>query len=215
MMDERVNQQKVFDGTKAWNAAGWDGSGIVVWDMEGLGSHGEMTRRRVFDAAPGCEVINKSHFITATSKEITSEYIEDEGTKVSADEFVRAHKISILTHSHQGVGDKSASRVALYKGLKEKYNLTLFNSAGNDGSVGVRDGALPQSLAMFVGAAQFVYRKGEYQGVEMCNYSSIGDEYEEVDFSHFVGRRDGLERRFPARILRASLHCCSRDMAGI
>ena len=57
-MDERVLKQKAFDRTLDWNEAGWDGTGITVWDLESMNTHGTMTRKRIFDGAPNCNVLN-------------------------------------------------------------------------------------------------------------------------------------------------------------
>lgn len=185
-MDELVLKQKTYDRTLEWNEAGWDGSGVVIWDVESLNTHGKMTYARLLDAAPGATVLNYPHSMKCTSKGIEYEYIvmEDE-THLSADEFIGLKGVSILSHSHGGSSDRNVSRVELYKNLQEKYNLAYFNSAGNDGSDGVKGGALPESLSIYVGAA--IVFAGNFDDIRMAHYSSLGDEYEEVDFTHFVG----------------------------
>lgn len=185
-MDDYVREQKAFDRTLEWNEAGWDGTGITVWNMEGLGDHGKKTHKRVLDAAPNATVITKSHFMKCSWAEIEYEYVNlDDETKVSADEFIRDNHVTILTQSRAGKGDGQQSLVDLYSNLKTKYNLSLFNSAGNDGGDGVQGGALPQSLAMYIGAA--IAMKHDFNDIQMAYYSSLGDEFEEVDFTHFVG----------------------------
>lgn len=185
-MDERVKAQNDYTRVTEWNEAGWDGTGVTVWDEEGLGTHGTMTRSRILDAAPNCKVLNYGHSMICNYKEILEEYILlEDGTKVSADEFIGHNHVTILSHSHGGKGDNQKSIVDLHAYLKKKYNLALFNSAGNDGSTGVHGGALPESLAIYVGAAQAF--KNDFNDIRMANYSSQGDEFEEVDFSTFVG----------------------------
>ena len=185
-MDERVLKQKAFDRTLDWNEAGWDGTGITVWDLESMNTHGTMTRKRIFDGAPNCNVLNYGLSMRYSGGEILEEYVlMEDGTKLSADDFVKNNDISIFSHSHNGRSDKKQGIVDFYKNLKEKYNLALFNSAGNDGSQGVRGGAMPESISIYVGACMAFAEN--YDDIRMCTYSSIGDEYEEVDFSTFVG----------------------------
>lgn len=187
IIDKSIENQQKFDHTFDWHTAGWTGKGITVWDVEGLNDHGKMTRSRILDAAPEARVLNVCHTMKTANGRLESEcvFIDDEHS-VSADEFIRENHITILSHSHGGKGDKKPDVVTLYSELKEKYNLALFNSAGNDGSKGVQGGALPESISIYVGAC--VPFKGKFDDIRMANYSSQGDEFEEVDFSTFVGK---------------------------
>jgi hypothetical protein len=186
-MDDYVRDQKHFDRTLEWNEAGWNGAGVTVWDCEGMTSHGQMTRQRILDAAPKANVLNYCHCKMFKGLDLMIEFVQlDDETKVSADEFIKRNHVSILSHSHSGNGDKRQPVIDLYAYLKSKYNLALFNSAGNDGSEGVQGGAMPESLSIYVGAA--IAFKHNFDDIRMANYSSLGDEYEEVDFSHFVGK---------------------------
>lgn len=185
-MDKLVMKQKKYDGTLAWNEAGWDGSGITVWDVELLDKHGTMTCKRILDAAPGCRVLNYNWDKSTTTNEIKYEYVLlEDGSKISGYDFVEKNNISILSHSH-GANYKNKPSIAnLYKKLIDQYNVVLINSAGNDGVDGVQGGAIPESIAIYVGAA--VPFANNFNDIRMAYYSSLGDEYEEVDFSHFVG----------------------------
>ena len=185
-MDERIIAQKNFDHVQEWNDAGWDGKGITIWNAEGMGSHGQMTRSRLFDAAPSATVLNYGLNMSCSGKQIIYEYVQlEDGTKVSSDDFVKNNHITIVSHSHNGKSDKQQSIVDLWASLKRKYNLALFNAAGNEGSKGVHGGAIPESVGIYVGAC--VAFKDNYNDIRMESYSSIGDTYEEVDFSTFVG----------------------------
>lgn len=185
-MDDFIKEQKTYDRTLEWNEAGWDGTGVTVWDLESMNTHGTMTRKRILDAAPNCNILNYGLSMICTYKEIKEEYVLlDDNTKISSDQFVKDNHITILSHSHGGKGDNQKSIVDLYANLKNKYNVALFNSAGNDGSNGVNGGAIPESLAIYVGAA--IVFKHDFNDIRMATYSSQGDEFEEVDFTHFVG----------------------------
>ena len=194
-MTDLIRNQKCFDRTLEWNEAGYTGKGIVIWDMEDLSNHGEMTRVRILDAAPEAIVINATHGMVCKSNTIISENVYYEGTKYTADSFIKAKNISILSASKSGTGDKHTGKIDLFGELQRKYNLTLVNSAGNDGSKGVQGGGLPQKLAIYVGACTAF--ADNFNDIRMCNYSSIGDEFEEVDFSTFVGKWSGTSFSCP------------------
>lgn len=185
-MDEHVIKQKIYDRTQEWNDAGYDGTGVTIWDVEGLNDHGKKTRIRILDAAPKANVLNYSLNMRCNSKEIVDEHVLlENGDKISSDKFIEKNHVTILSHSHSGSGDKKQHIIDLYSKLKNKYNLSLFNSAGNDGAYGVQGGAMPESLSIYVGAA-IVYKEN-FEDIRMAAYSSVGDEYQEVDFTHFVG----------------------------
>ena len=186
-MDERILKQKTFDNTLEWNEAGYDGTGITVWNMESNATHGIMSRQRILDAAPNATAINATHGLVIKNKMLIKEEVYDDGIAIPADFFIDRHNISILTQSHGGGSDSRYAAITdLYRLLRTKHNLTLFNSTGNDGSDGVKGGALPPTEAIYVGACMMF--KDNANDIRMCNYSSLGDEYEEVDFSTFVGK---------------------------
>ena len=185
-MDDYVRDQKHYDRTLEWNEAGWDGTGVTVWDLEPLNNHGTMTMKRIIDAAPKAKVLNYGLSMVTKNREIVYEYVElEDGSRLSSDEFVKNNHITVLSHSHSGKNNNRKPIIDLYSNLKEKYNVALFNSAGNDGSTGVQGGAIPESLAIYVGAA--IAMQHDFNKIQMAGYSSLGDEFEEVDFTHFVG----------------------------
>lgn len=184
-MDEYVLEQKKFDRTLEWNEAGWDGSGVTIWDVEPLNDHGIKTKQRLLDAAPKAKVLNYRLNMMCSDK-VEVEYVQlENNTRISSDQFVNDNHITILSHSHGGYNNNTKSIIDLYANLKEKYNVSLFNSAGNNGKDGVMGGAIPESLAIYVGAA-YPARKN-FNNIRIANYSSLGDEYQEVDFCHFTG----------------------------
>lgn len=195
MMDTFVKQQNDYCGVTAWNEAGFTGKGIKVWDREGMSDHGKATRRRVLDAAPDANVINATHNMSISKGVIIKESVEDGALNLSADAFIKAHDINIITCSLGGKGNREQAMVDLFGGLCRKYNLTMFNSAGNDGDDGVKGGSLPESEAMYIGACMAF--KNNYDDLRMWNYSSIGDEEDEVDFSTFTGGLNGTSFSTP------------------
>ena len=122
-----------------------------------------------------------------------SETVDYGVLKMNADQFINAYHVSILSASKGGNGDTCEGKRLLYSGLKRKYNLCLFNSAGNDGDSGVKGGTLPESEAIYTGACM-LYKDKE---LRMWQYSSIGDEKDEVDFSTFTGNKSGTSFSCP------------------
>ena len=192
-MNETVKKQNDFCGITAWHEAGYTGQGVKVWNRESLNGHGTGTRRRVLDAAPDAEVYNATHNMTIANGVITKEYIEEGVIKYNADAYISTHGISVVTCSIGGKGNDPAM-IDLFGGLRRKYNLTMFNSAGNDGKEMSAHGSLPESEAMYVGACIQMANTGE---LRMANYSTIGKQFEQVDFSTFTGGLNGTSFSAP------------------
>lgn len=185
-MDEYIKNQNEYTNVSEWHEAGFTGKGILVWDMEGLSEHGKITRQRILDAAPDAEVINRPWNKSTIDM---SEYVYDEKTKTNIHfkDFVEKYKPQILTCSKGG--SKNAYKITkpILDVAQKKHNLLCFNSGGNDGDSGVKGGSLPQENAMYIGAVMMFQNNPE--DIRPCGYSSLGDEFEEIDFSTFVGRQ--------------------------
>ena len=194
-MNETVKKQNDFCGITAWHEAGFTGKSIKVWNMEGESGHGKSSRRRVLDAAPDAQVTNASVNLECKGDQILKESITIGNMTYTHDGFIATHGFSILTQSIGGDGLRETGKTYLYGGLRRKYNLTLFNSAGNDGSDGVKGGALPESESIYVGACMMF--KNNPEDLRMWNYSSIGKEFEQVDFSTFTGGLNGTSFSAP------------------
>lgn len=198
-MNDTVKQQNDFTGITAWHNAGFTGKGVKVWNAENTTekqeAHGDGTTNRILDAAPDAEVTPSFHYINTKGEHITEEYVYENGKKLSADQFVNYHGFHIVSSSQSGDKRSTDERRTLYGNLRRKYNLTMFNSAGNDGSAGVKGGKIPESEAIYVGACMAF--KQNYDDLRMWQYSSIGDEDDEVDFSTFTGGKSGTSFSCP------------------
>ena len=194
-MNDTTKAQNNFTGVTAWHDAGFTGKGVTVWNREGTADHGTGTRRRVLDAAPDATVLNAAHNIETQGGVILKDRIQDGVLSVNADAFIGSHGISIVTCSMGGKSDRDKAMATLFGGVQRKYNLTMFNSAGNDGAGGVSGGSLPESVAMYVGACMAY--KDNYSDLRMWNYSSIGAEHDQVDFSTFTGGLSGTSFSAP------------------
>lgn len=198
-MNDTIRQQNDFCGITAWHSAGWTGKGIRIWNTENTTpqqeAHGDGTTSRIKDAAPDATVIPSFHYINTSGEHITDEYVREDGKKLSADQFCAEHDFHIVSSSQSGEKRSTDERRTLYGNLRRKYNLTLFNSAGNTGSDGVKGGKIPETEAIYTGAC--IAFKSDYNDLRMANYSSIGDENEEVDFSTFTGGKNGTSFSCP------------------
>jgi len=198
-MNETVKKQNDFCGITAWHNAGWTGKGVRIWNAENTTekqeAHGDGTTRRILDAAPDAEVTPSFHYINTKGEHITEEYVYENGKKLSADQFVNYHGFHIVSCSQAGEKRSTNERRKLYCNLLRKYGLTMFNSAGNTGSDGVKGGKIPETEAIYVGAC--IAFKNDYNDLRMANYSSIGDEDDEVDFSTFTGGKNGTSFSCP------------------
>ena len=198
-MNDTIKQQNDFCGITAWHNAGWTGQGIRIWNAENTTpqqeAHGDGTTSRILDAAPDADVTPSFHYINTSGEHITEEYVYEDGKKLSADQFCAEHDFHIVSCSQKGDKRSTDERRTLYGNLRKKYNLTLFNSAGNDGSAGVKGGKIPESEALYVGACMAF--KKDYNDLRMWQYSSIGDEEDEVDFSTFPADQSGTSFSCP------------------
>ena len=198
-MNDTVKQQNDFTGITAWNNAGFTGKGIRIWNAENTTpqqeAHGDGTTSRILDAAPDVDVTSSFHYINTNGEHITDEYVIENGKKLSAGQFCAEHDFHIVSSSQSGEKRSTEERRTLYGNLRRKYNLTMFNSAGNTGSDGVKGGKIPETEAIYTGAC--IAFKSNYNDLRMANYSSIGDEDEEVDFSTFTGGKNGTSFSCP------------------
>lgn len=195
-MNDTIRQQNDFVGITAWHKAGWTGKGVRVWNMEDRSDHGSGTRQRILDAAPGADVTSASHYLKFSNGVLLEEHVHASPMDLAADLFCQMNGFDIVTASLAG-NQKSTeeARRMLYGGLRRKYNLTMFNSAGNDGGDGVKGGRIPETEAIYTGACMAF--KQNYDDLRMWNYSSIGDEEDEVDFATFTGGLNGTSFSTP------------------
>lgn len=197
-MDEFVKKQNAFTNVTEWHEAGFTGKDICVWNMEGLGTHGKATRQRVLDAAPDATVINKPWNVNCSSSELHSEYVYDDENKTNLGfkEFMLKYEPKILTSSRTGSKARYIWTKPIIKDVREKLSFTAFNAAGNDGQKGVKENLLPPEEAMYIGAAM-MYR-GDPKDIQIATYSSVGNEFEMVDFSSFTGTQGLMGTSFAA-----------------
>ena len=186
--EDNIREQNAYSGVTAWHEAGIDGQGVVIWNAEsGDRQHGQISERRIRDAAPGAVIICAEQCMRCNNDEILEEYVLFNGMKYSTEDFIKAFGVKVVTKSKSGnkhIGVLSP----FWKHLKETYNLILCNSVGNEGA-GDWGGAIPYDQAIYVGAASLI--KGKPQ---RDYYSSVTDE---LDFMQFTGNWSGTSFSCP------------------
>ena len=81
---EKVEEQNNYCGVTAWHNAGFTGEGVHIWNCEDLSSHGEVSTRRIYDAAPGAITHNAVISVRRNREKIYYFYVTDEnGTELA------------------------------------------------------------------------------------------------------------------------------------
>ena len=165
-------QQNDYCNVTAWHNKGITGK-VAIWNMETDSEHEDMTTKSILASAPGATVLNASLAMKFDNSEVEYAHVVYNGANIPVEDFIRDNNIKILTRS-VGDGFTSGAGVAFWNDLKERYNLIMFNSAGNDGS---DSKAGDDKVAIMVGACWQTSN-----GLVRANYSSV---YEGVDFVDF------------------------------
>lgn len=195
-----MKQQTEYDGVACWHVAGYSGKGIAVWDMEnGKTDHGQLTRQRVLDAAPGATVINASYSNTNGRYAIL-----DDGSKYTVEDFVERNRIKILTRSMSGGFCKPDGKdAAFWLDLQRRYNLIILNSAGNTGD----DKSVREDVAIRVGACGFYKAGRDKWELRRDSYSSTGAWLDFVDFRGSLALNQGTSFAVPYLAGKIALLC--------
>jgi len=178
---EELQDQLKYSGLILWHERGLTGKGVVIWNMEnGKADHGKMTTIRIKHSAPDAEVINAGLSMSYDNSGVKHSYaVLEDGTRIETEEFIKSRGVKLLSRSVGGGIRTGGPESQFWNDLKKRYNLILFNSAGNEGSEGP-GGSLPPDVAIYVAAC------GLIKGVPRRDrYSSIGEEIDFIDFRGF------------------------------
>lgn len=170
-----IEQQRIYDGVKAWHDAGFRGQGVNVWNTESNTEHSEIVTRRIYDSAPDCKVYQAGLTLSTVSGKVVATCNYD-GKEYDIEEFIKQCNIKAVTRSIGGGTAIDTIESNWWKNLQDKYNLLICNSAGNEASEGC-GGSIPPDVALYIGACNLV------KGTPKRDwYSSIGEEIDFVDF---------------------------------
>jgi hypothetical protein len=183
-----LQKQLEYNNIPEWHKNGVTGKGINVWNTEGLSEHGKMVDVRLLHSAPDCNILKASISMKHNNTEILYSYADYDGKRMELEELIRDYKVQIITRSIGGSSKTGGVVSKFWNGIKERNNVSIFNSAGNEGSKGTT-GAFPPDVSSYIAAANLV--KGR---PVRANYSSIG---EAVDFINFTGDFTGTSFAAP------------------
>jgi len=186
--EEIIKEQLDYSGITAWNEAGITGEGVVIWNAEsGDREHGQISERRIKDAAPGATVISAEQFMRYDNERIIEESVTYQGKKYTTEEFIKTFNVKVVNKSKSG--SKTLGALSpFWKHLRDTYGLILCNAVGNEGE-GDWGGSIPYDCAIYVGAASLVNGKPKRD-----YYSSVTDE---LDFMQFTGTWAGTSFSSP------------------
>lgn len=186
--EEIIKQENDYSGASAWHNAGITGQGIVIWNAESnTREHGQISERRIYDSAPDATVICAEQSMRMDNEHIIEEYVLYNGTKYSTEDFIRTYGVKVVNKSKSG-SHNLGPLSPFWQHLKEKYNLILCNSVGNE-STGDWGGSIPYDQAIYIGACSLIKGKPKRD-----SYSSVTDE---LDFMQFTGLWSGTSFSSP------------------
>ena len=197
-----LNKQLVLSGVKKWHDLGYKGISprtgkkMIFWNTENKGGdgHGESCSKRVIDANPNATIFHAP--MAGTCPTYTATY---NGKTYAVEDFIKEYNIKFIIRSIGGKAAIGTKESTFWNGLKEKYNLVFFNSAGNDGTKGL-DCAFPADVAYYTGAINSKFAR--------LSYSSIG---KYLDFMNFVSYLNGTSFASPYTGGEASLIAARYD----
>ena len=186
-IQKTITQQAEYDGVTRWHNHRITGKGVNVWNMEGKGDHAETTYRRVKDSAPDSNVFNYGLSMSSDAKEVFYSHVNlEDGTKIDTEDFIKSRKIKLITRSIGSSFSMGGASFRFWENLQDKYNLIIFNSAGNEGSDQREN---ENDIAIRVGACGL----NKYGVPVRDNYSAVG----EIDFIDFRGIWSGTSFAAP------------------
>lgn len=193
-MLEEVKKENEFCNIDVFHDHGITGEGIVIWNTEEGNEHCEITNLRLKTVAPGATILNAGIYIRIKNNEIVESHVNYKGKRYSVEGFVKEKKVKIISRSKEGRLTSMDCLFAFYQNLQKKYNLIIFNCAGNDGHDSER---YNDEVAILVGAC--FERNGQ---IHRCSYSSVSGG---VDFVDFVGVWSGTSFATPYLAGKAAL----------
>lgn len=193
---EILKREFDFLNVTQYHKMGYKGKGIVVFNTEDSGGHGDMTTGVLKTFAPEITVINGT--LSGKTSNGVVEYYNAiiDGVTYDIEDVIKKFNVKITSTSLSG---KTAQPILdMWENLKKKYGIIMFNSAGNEASAGVTGRFARYGIAIAVGALYL----DKYGKVTRHRYSSIGDE---MDFGTFLGYGSGTSAACPSLAAQTAL----------
>lgn len=181
-----LNRKLEYCNIPQWRNSGFDGKGIIIWNGEDASadSHGEETKAVLLQVAPNAKIITAGNSYHTNGDILVDDAIFVNYPSIldemTMDDFLNQYKPHLLSQSQSGNNDsKGLNDYA--KLMVSKYNLKIFNSAGNkadDDDHETIDTRWSPDICIIVGALDLINGKPK-----RATYSSVG---KELDFCTFT-----------------------------
>lgn len=193
-----IKNQMEYSGMADWHRSGRTGKGINIWNTEAPDVHSDMVQARLNSGAPDASIYQAGISISSNNDKVSEHYCTYQNKKYDIEEFIDKYEIDVITRSVAGGQAVGTPQSLYWIGLREKYNLILFNSGGNKNNSPIASGSLPSDVAYWV--SQCILKKGKPAYDSFT--SSPGPE---IDFCDFPGFYDGTSFCGPFTAARAAV----------
>lgn len=171
-----IQNQLEFSGVLKWHNAGFKGKGINILDLEDEGgNHADSTFNVCSWVAPESTIFRAGMYFESDNNSVTRHEIYDNGVVTDIEEYIKTNKIKIITLSMQGATLPTQPVKDYWINLQKKYNIIMFNAAGNGGADDLVGTPFSFETSMVIGAVDLIYGTTPRK----TNYSSCG---KELDF---------------------------------
>lgn len=194
LLEEDFARQIEFNNIKIYHEQGYKGKGITILNAESYNDHGIMTTDKVLKTyAPDATVINSWISGRTSGDKVLYTTIEVGGEIIDLEEAIDKYNIKIITLSKSG--SASQARLKYLRELRDRKEIILINSAGNEGNdIGLW---AKDDTAIVVSACK-LYANVE---IKISYFGSPG----EVDFTNFMAKGTGTSASAPATAAQVAL----------
>ena len=180
--EEKIKRDLDFSGVTKWHSAGFKGKGVNILNLEDEGSdHSDKSYNVCKWVAPESTIFRAGIEFGSNATSISKHLIKDGAMSYDIEEYIKTNKIKIITFSMQGTVNPSNVVKEYWKDLQKRYNLIIFNSAGNNGADDTVGTPFSFETSMIIGAVMLLNGTTPTK----TNYSSVGDELDFMGLTMF------------------------------